>query len=75
MYCNTYFVGMHWVWWIVWIFLLFWIFALPYNVPGQRMKRDSPLDILKRRLASGDITSEEYNEMKKLLEDDLAKKD
>jgi putative membrane protein len=39
------------------------------------MKRDSPLDILKRRLASGDITSEEYNEMKKLLEDDLAKKD
>jgi putative membrane protein len=67
MYCNTYFVGMHWVWWIVWIFLLFWIFALPYNVPGQRMRRDSSIDILKRRLASGDITSEEYNEIKKFL--------
>jgi putative membrane protein len=71
---NTYFVGMHWVWWIVWIFLLFWIFALPYNVPGQRMRRESPLDILQRRFASGEITNEEYQEKKRILENDLAKK-
>jgi putative membrane protein len=71
---NTYFVGMHWVWWIVWIFLLFWIFALPYNVPGQRMRKDSPLDILQRRFALGEITNEEYQEKIKILENDLAKK-
>jgi putative membrane protein len=74
MYYNTYFVGMHWIWWIVWIFLLFWIFALPYNIPFQRMKKDSPLDILLKRFALGEITNEEYQEKKKILENDLAKR-
>jgi len=46
---------------------------MPYNIPYMRIKRDSPLDILKKRLASGEITTEEYNEKKKILQDDLAK--
>jgi putative membrane protein len=71
---NNYYWGMHMVWWFVWVILLFWIFALPYNIPGQRNKRDSPLDILQRRFASGEITTNEYTEKKKILEDDLAKK-
>jgi putative membrane protein len=74
MFYNYSYGGMHLIWWIVWIFLLFWIFALPYNIPGQRMKRDSPLDILQRRFALGEITNEEYQEKKKILENDLAKK-
>ena len=73
MFYNYSYGGMHLIWWIIWIFLLFWIFALPYNIPGQRMKKDSPLDILQRRLASGEITNEEYQEKKKILENDLAK--
>lgn len=44
-----------------------------YNIPGQRMQKDSPLDILKKRLASREIKTEEYQEKKKILESDLAK--
>ncbi len=73
MFYNNYFWGMHFVWWLVWILLLFWIFAVPYRIPGQRMKKDSPLDILKKRFASGEITNEEYLEKKKILEDDSEK--
>lgn len=62
------FVGMHFIWWIIWIGLLFWIFATPYNIPGQRKKKDSPLDILQKRFASGQITKEEYQEHKKILQ-------
>ena len=69
MYYNDYnYWGMNLIWWFIWIVLLFWIFATPYNIPGQRMKKDSPLDILKKRFASGEIKSTEYEEMKKTLE-------
>ena len=73
MYEGNHFWGMHFIWWFVWMILLVWIFALPYDLPGQRNKRSSPLDILQNRYASGHITSEEYQERKKALEMDLAK--
>ena len=69
MYYDGYhFWGMHLIWWFVWIILLIWIFAIPYPVPFQRMKKDSPLDILQRRFAAGEIANEEYQEKKKILE-------
>ena len=68
MVYTNYFWGMHYGWWIIWVLLLLWIFIIPYNIPGQRYKQDSPLDILRKRLASGQITNEEYLEKKKLLE-------
>jgi len=68
MHEGYYFWGMHLFWWFVWIMLLIWIFAIPYNIPGQRLKRDSPLDILKKRFASGEIDLKEYQEKKELLE-------
>ena len=73
MYDGYYFWGMHFIWWFIWAILLFWIFATPYDVPGQRRKKDTPLDILKKRYASGEINNEEYKEKKKNLENDLAK--
>ena len=73
MYYDGYhYGGMHFAWWFVWGILLFWIFATPYDVPGQRRKKDSPLDILQKRFASGQITSEEYHEKKRILESGLA---
>ena len=60
------------IWWGVWIILLFWIFALPYNIPGQRNRRESAFDILQKRFASGEITSNEYDEKKKILEKGLS---
>lgn len=68
MYYDGHFWGMNLIWWFAWVILLIWIFAIPYDIPGQRRKKDSPLDILKKRFASGEITKEEYQEKKKILE-------
>ena len=70
---TNYFVGMHYVWWILWVMMLIWIFAIPRSIPGQRFKADSPLDVLRKRFASGAITTEEYQAKKKILEADMAK--
>ncbi len=70
MFYTYSFWGMHFFWWLFWIILLFWIFATPYDVPGQRKRKDSPLYILQKRFASGEITKDEYEEKKKILEAD-----
>jgi putative membrane protein len=53
--------------------LLLWIFATPYDVPGRRKTKDTPLDILRKRFVSGNITTEEYQEKKKMIDPDLVK--
>ncbi len=72
-YDGYHFGGMHLIWWFLWLVFLFWVFATPYDIPGQKKRKDSPLDILQKRYASGQITTEEYNERKKYLEADSAK--
>lgn len=72
-YNGYYFWGMHLFWWILWLILIFWIFAIPYRIPGERLRRDTPLDILQKRFASGEITKEEYQERKEILEKDAKK--
>ena len=71
MYDGYHFWGMHLIWWFIWVIFLIWIFATPYDIPGQKIKKDAPLDILKKRYAAGSINTEEYKEKKKLLENDL----
>jgi len=68
MFYNNYFGGMALIWWAVWIIMIIWIFATPYNIPGQRRRKDAPLDILKKRLASGEITEKEYYEKKSIIQ-------
>ncbi|MDQ6764080.1 MAG: SHOCT domain-containing protein [Bacteroidota bacterium] len=70
MYDGYHFWGMHLIWWFIWGIFLFWIFFTPYNIPGQQRKRESPLDIIKRRYNNGEINQEEYQEMKNVLESD-----
>jgi putative membrane protein len=67
-YFSYHFWGMNSIWWFVWIFFILWVFATPYNIPGQRLRKDSPLNILKKRFASGQIEKEEFLRTKKLLE-------
>ena len=73
MYNGYHFWGMHLIWWFIWVAFIFWIFAIPYDIPGQMKRKDAPLDILKKRFASGQITKDEYQEQKKILADDLTK--
>jgi putative membrane protein len=73
MFYYTDFFGMNLVWWFIFAVLLFWIFATPYKVPGQRRRRNTPLNILKQRFASGQITEEEYTWKRETIERDLAK--
>jgi putative membrane protein len=69
MHNENYYWGMNFIWWIIWGMLLFWIFAIPYNIPGQRRKKESAFDILQKQFASGNITKTEYLEKKKILEE------
>jgi putative membrane protein len=69
---NNYW-GMDIIWWFVWIMLLIWIFAIPYDIPGQRNRKESPLDILRNRFALGEINTDEYQQKKKILEGESAK--
>ncbi len=68
-YYNGYW-GMNLIWWIIWILFLIWIFATPW---GYRRIRDTSYDILRRRFASGEITKDEYQEAKRVLEEDFQK--
>jgi putative membrane protein len=73
MMYNNGFWGMNMIWWFLWFVMIFWIFATPYDIPGQRQKKDRPLDILQKRFASGQITKEEYLEHRKILESNSLK--
>ena len=73
MYNGYHFWGMHLIWWFIWVSFLFWIFATPYDIPGQMKRKGSPLDILKKRFASGQINKEEFLEQKKMLQPGLSK--
>lgn len=61
MFHEGYFLfGMHFLWWCVWIVILSWIFVIPYDIPGQRKKRESPFYALQKKFANGHLTKEEY---------------
>ena len=66
-YDGYHFWGMHLTCCFIWFILLFWSFATPYDGPGQRRRKDSPLDMLQKRFASGQISQDEYKERSKLL--------
>ncbi len=61
--------GMHFWWWVFWVvFLLILSYYLIRDSSKEARKPDDPLEILKRRYARGEISKEEYEEMKKDLE-------
>ncbi len=64
--------GMHMLWWLFWILLLVLFFSFLTPVPRKkaRLNRLTPLDILQRRFAAGEITTEDYEERKARLERD-----
>jgi putative membrane protein len=63
-----YFWGMHGLWWIFWLFL--WIFFFSFMMPVRRTtyrQMQSPLQLLQRRYAAGEVPTEEYEERRTTL--------
>ena len=65
-------MGMHTFWWIFWIAVV--IALVFWDVGGSRARRDrpreTPHEVLRRRLASGEISTEEYEKRKAVLDRD-----
>ncbi|MHB1106396.1 MAG: SHOCT domain-containing protein [Lutibacter sp.] len=70
--CNNdwHYFGMHGIWWLFWVIVLIVIFLVlkPYLI-GKKGK-DSSLEILRRKYASGDISTEEFEERKRVLKEE-----
>jgi putative membrane protein len=66
---GWWFLGMHGLWWLFWIFLIVLFFSLiePTSRGEARRRRTTPLEILQKRYAAGDISTEEYEERKARL--------
>lgn len=65
------FFGMHFLWWMFWLFLIGTAFALVTPVPRHLTRSgERALDILRRRYAAGQVTTEEYERRKAVLERD-----
>ena len=67
-YDGYHFMGMHIIWWIIWILFIIWVFATPFFY-GSVRNRDTSYDILRKRFAAGEITKEEYQEAKSILDE------
>ena len=68
------FIGNFGFGWIMWILFILLIVALIWKKTPEKDKyipfdgKESPLDILKKRYAKGEITKEQFDQMKKDLE-------
>lgn len=67
-----YMVGMHAFWWLFWIAVV--IALVFWGRGGSSARRDRPReiphDVLRRRLANGEISTEEYEKRKVILDRD-----
>ena len=73
---GYYMVGMHAFWWIFWIILIVLILFGGRGRSERRHDRgrETPHEVLRRRLANGEIKSEEYEQSKALLDQDTVPK-
>jgi putative membrane protein len=68
--------GMHALWWLFWVVLIGLLIYYAWAKPRQQGggANETPHELLRRRLASGDITTAEYEERKALLDRDAGRK-
>jgi putative membrane protein len=71
---GGYMIGMHWFWWLFWAALVAVIFFTPWGTPARRgnPSRETPHEVLRRRLAAGELTTQEYEQRKALLDRDTS---
>ena len=74
---GSYMVDMHGFWWLFWLLMIgVWFFS-GCGRSGRRgdRPRETAHEVLSRRLAGGEITSQQYEERKVLLDRDAPRKD
>lgn len=69
---SYYMGGMHGLWWLFWIVLIGALVYAAWSRPSERRRgsRETPHEVLRRRLASGEIDAQEYEQRKALLDRD-----
>jgi putative membrane protein len=66
------FFGMHFFWWLAWIALIIAFISTMASASRRtvRLRHDESFGILQRRYAAGEITTQEYEERKRVIERD-----
>ena len=65
------FIGMHLIWWVFWFGLITVAFSTVTPVPKSQLRTgERALDILRRRYAAGQLSTEDYERRKSILERD-----
>ena len=74
---GGYMVGMHAWWWLFWVILIGVLFASLRGGSARRQHagREDPSVVLQQRLAAGEITPQQYEERKALLDRDAHQRD
>lgn len=65
--------GMDIIWWIFWIFLLGIFFFTPWGLP-KRSSKSSLFYTLRKTYAEGKISTQEFEERKKVLEKEFQRR-
>jgi putative membrane protein len=60
------FGGIFWIFFIV-LLVYLWVGAVDRDSGSPRMGAETPLEIAKRRLATGEITHDEYERLREVL--------
>jgi len=60
---------MHAFWWLFWALLIVLVLfgSRPRSGERRERQRETPIDILRRRLANGEINAQEYEEIMRVL--------
>lgn len=68
-YVGESFWGMHFFWWLFWVVAIMLLFS-PITPISTGRRRQTPLEVLQRRYASGEVSTAEYEERKAKLDRD-----
>lgn len=68
-YVGESYWGMHFFWWLFWVVAIMLLFS-PITPISTGRRRQTPLEVLQRRYASGEVSTAEYEERKAKLDRD-----
>jgi putative membrane protein len=69
MFFNYHFFGMDLIWWVTWSILILLFFSFFQPVRRKKTKRN-PFDVLQHKFSTGEISADEYELRKRVLEID-----